>query len=52
MGEPNETRHIWLANEEAVISLPGQFIQLPEPAVIPLYGEWLAKTLTIQIWTG
>ena len=42
MGEP-KTRHLVVRNEQAVISLVGQFTQVWAQHLIPLSGEWLVK---------
>ena len=43
MGATDETRHLWMANEQAVISPLGRFMPDLELPIIPLYGEWPEK---------
>ncbi len=50
MGEPTETRHLLIANHEAIVSPPGPSIPVAALPTIPLFGEWLAKTMCIPIW--
>ena len=45
MGEPQEERLVWLANDRLLCRRNGLFMQLPEQATICLSGEWPEENL-------
>lgn len=51
MGEPQETRHIWMKGNQAVFHQNGAYIVLLPLTIIPLSGVWEVKILTMVIRT-
>lgn len=51
MGEPQETRHIWMKGNQAVFYQNGAYIVLLPLTIIPLSGVWEVKILTMVIRT-
>ncbi len=50
MGQPQETRHIVMRNEQAVISQAGQYIPALAPKPIRLFGAWWEKIRSSMTW--
>ena len=50
MGEPQETRHLVIANNEVAISAPWSMHFGVGTASYVLFGEWPVKTKSSQIW--
>ncbi|WP_317174982.1 5-deoxy-glucuronate isomerase [Hymenobacter qilianensis] len=51
MGEPNQTRPLWVSNEQAIISPLGRCTRAAAPAPMPSFGAWPAKTWNTPTWT-
>lgn len=51
MGKPDETKHLVVAEEQAVISQVGRSILESEQATIPLFGQCAGRTSLTRIWT-
>ena len=51
MGKPDETKHLVVAEEQAVISPSWSIILESEQATIPLFGQCAGRTSHTQIWT-
>ena len=52
MGEPQETRHIWMHNHHAVLHPNGASIRLLPRTTIPSSGAWVARTWITEIRTS
>jgi 4-deoxy-L-threo-5-hexosulose-uronate ketol-isomerase len=50
MGEPQETRHLWMQNHQAVISPPWSIHSGSGTSNYSLFGEWREKIWTMAIW--
>ena len=50
MGEPSETRHVVMKNEQAIISQAGQSTQEWVQAATLSFGVWLAKIRPLMTW--
>jgi len=50
MGEPPETRHNIVPNEEAVLSPSWSPHSGVGTRTTPLYGKWLGRIRALQIW--
>lgn len=51
MGQPQETRHLLVHNEQAVISPSWSIHAASAPSDTPLSGAWWAKTRYLATWT-
>lgn len=51
MGEPQETRHLWMRGEQAVLSPEWSIHWQQLPTTTPSSGAWGARTSTTEIKT-
>ena len=53
MGEVDETRHVWMKGDQAVLFLPNGLFTRPRlRTIIPLYGVWAVRTWITAIRTS